>query len=122
VDMKIRVMMIIFLLFAANVAASVYIYKQVGEQKEMYDELLNFDLVCIAEKCSEWVSGNAWAATYCYQTDGGESMDCTFSVNEQEVTLPLVDINTSSLRSCIEKRCTGQILVKSINVEEVIRK
>ena len=84
--------------------------------------LYGLQKVCIAVKCSEWVTENAWTATYCRSNELKTDIICDFMFEEQRVKMPLSELNTSLLKTCVAKECAVEVYIKSINVKEVTRK
>ena len=84
--------------------------------------LYGWQIVCIAEKCSESVTGDAWATTFCKPNEDKTDIICDFEFQEKKYRVPLSKLNTSMLKSCIAKECAVEVYVKGKNVKEVIRK
>lgn len=84
--------------------------------------LYGIQKVCIAEKCSESVTGDAWATTFCKPNEDKTDIICDFEFQEQRYKIPLSKLNTSTLKSCIAKECAVEVYVKGKNVKEAIKK
>ena len=66
--------------------------------------------VCIAESCSEWVEGEAWANHFCSLKNN--SLMCEVTIEGDEYVLPIERFNISSMKSCIKKSCVTEVYVR----------
>ena len=67
---------------------------------------------CIAEKCAEFATGDAWVKDNC-KLDGNE-MSCEFGYEGQDYKMPLSQINVSNMVSCKRYECSTKVYIKGV--------
>jgi len=117
-------MYVLFVVAIVLVAASVV---STNNKLKFLDEKTNFPIEvlnggrweCVAKNCTSWYSEGEWVAKNCKLNSEKSGMSCQILYNSQYYDVPLVDINTSTIRSCKEYLCLTEVFVKnSLEVEQ----
>jgi hypothetical protein len=72
---------------------------------------LSGEKVCLANKCVEEVTGDAWAAMNCKVNEDKSDMICQFSIDKKDYTAPLSQLNTSQFKSCVKEKCAVAVRI-----------
>lgn len=65
--------------------------------------------ICIAKQCTDWLSGDEWVTSNCRPQNN--TLMCKIYVNEQEVNIPLQDLNISNVKSCRKYNCVAKVML-----------
>ena len=68
--------------------------------------------VCIAKECVEEVSGEEWIARFCRPNEEQTDMNCDFAIGENEYSLPLSRLDSTTFKGCIKYKCAVNVYVK----------
>ena len=96
------IFIIIFMLLSISIGFQVYAF---------YDLRFDTEWKCIAEQCSRYVSGDEWADNFC-KFENGEQI-CSITYQEQEIKLPIGQIDIKNMKECIEYKCVSRVLIKN---------
>lgn len=67
---------------------------------------------CSNTQCAEVLNGQDWANANCIQN--GDGIVCPVIVNNQQVLVPIEQINISAVRSCAKFVCTEEVPVRKV--------
>ena len=74
-------------------------------------KLNNSEWTCVAQECSEYITGNDWVKQNC-NIEGNE-MICKFQYEGQDFRIPLSEVNVSNMISCKNYECSSSVLVST---------
>ena len=75
-------------------------------------KLMDSEWVCIAQECSEFVSGSEWVKQNCNPEGANNEMICRFQYEGAGFVTPLSGIeNVSNMVSCKEYTCSSKVLI-----------